>query len=291
MIIYIFTGLKLAVKSKLVCYTIQHDINGTQFDVNILTTNFILMKKIIYLTLIFTLFLFSCSPEPEASFYIEQDKVKIGQEVFFHNTSQNAETYEWDFGDGYISTDKHPVYKYKLTGKYDVTLSAFSKKGKVNKSMMTLDIIEPSLLVVEVLEYWDEYAVAGASVILYPSISDWDNQKNAIVEGFTDDDGIVVFADLDPIIHYVDVWEQNHDNYQLKEEDVGFITTQKIVPDKIQWFVAWVDYVEHPKGTARGEKSMVIKKLERKVEGKIYPDTYKGSKEYQDLLKKSVRRK
>jgi PKD repeat protein len=249
------------------------------------------MKKIFYLTLILPLILLSCSKDPEADFYIEIDKAKIGQEVFFKNTSQNAETFEWDFGDGYISTEKHPVYKYSLTGTYEVMLTAYNKKGVADKALMILDVVEPSLLVVEVIEYWDEYPVEDASVILYSSLSDWDNQKNMIIEGFTDGDGIVVFADLDPIVHYVDVWEENHDNYQLRDEDPGFITTQKIVPDKIQWFVAWVDYVERSKGESRGDRTMVVKKLERKVEGKTYPGTYKGPKDYEYLLNKSVRKK
>jgi hypothetical protein len=249
------------------------------------------MKKIFYLTLILPLILISCSKEPVADFYIEIDKAKVGSEVFFHNTSDNAETYEWDFGDGNISTDKNPMHVYQLTGKFDVTLTAYSKKGKESKSMMSLDVVEPSLLVLEVLEYYDEYSVPGASVRLYPTLNDWENETNMSIEGFTDNDGIVVFADLDPIIHYVDVWEKNHDNYQLKQEDVNFIMTQQIVPDKIQWFVAWVDFVPHTKGDARGDREMVIKRLERKVDGKTYPDSYKGPTDYDYLLNKSVRKK
>jgi hypothetical protein len=249
------------------------------------------MKKIFFLTLVLPLILLSCSKDPEADFYIEIDKATIGQEVFFNNTSQNAETFEWDFGDGYISTEKHPVYKYNLTGSYEVTLTAYNKKGVADKALLILDVVEPSLLVVEVIEYWEEYPVANASVILYPSLSDWDSQQNMIIEGYTDGDGIVVFADLDPIVHYVDVWEENHDNYQLRDEDPEFITTQAIIPDKIQWFVAWVDYVEHAKGTARGDRTMVVKKLERKVAGKTYPGTYKGPKDYDYLLNKSLRKK
>lgn len=249
------------------------------------------MKKIFYLVFTLPLILISCSKEPVADFFIEIDKAKVGSEVFFHNTSDNAETFEWDFGDGYISTDKHPVHVYQLTGKYDITLTAYSKKGKESKSVLTLDVVEPSLLVVEVLEYWDEYSVPDASVRLYPSLNDWEKETNMVMEGFTDQDGIVVFADLDPIVHFVDVWEKNHDNYQLKQEDVNFITTQQVVPDKIQWFVAWVDYVPHSKGTARGEREMVIKKLERKVDGKNYPGTYNGPRDYDYLLNKSVRKK
>jgi hypothetical protein len=126
---------------------------------------------------------------------------------------------------------------------------------------------------------------------LYPTLNDWENETNMAIEGFTDNDGIVVFADLDPIVHYVDVWEKNHDNYQLKQEDVNFIMTQQVVPDKIQWFVAWVDFVPHAKGDARGEREMVIKKLERKVDGKTYPGSYKGPTDYDYLLNKSVRKK
>ena len=37
--------------------------------------------------------------------------------------------------------------------------------------------------------------------------------------------GKTVFADLKNIVYYVDVWEENHDNYTLKDEDVGFIRT------------------------------------------------------------------
>jgi PKD repeat protein len=256
------------------------------------------MKKIIYLSLIFPLIFISCSKEPTADFYIEVDKAKVGSEVFFHNTSDNAETFEWDFGDGYISPDKNPVHTYSLTGKYTVVLSAFSKKGKEAKAQMELDVVEPSLLVVEVLEYWDEYSVPDASVRLYPSINDWDNETKMIIEGYTDADGIVVFADIDPPGDqnnekrcYVDVWEQDHDNYQLRAEDPGFVTTQIIVPEKIQWFVAWVDYVPHGKGEARGAREMVIKKLERKVAGKTYPGSYKGPTDYDYLLNKSVKKK
>ena len=245
------------------------------------------MRKLFLITLILPFILGSCSKKPEANFYVELDKAKVGSEVFFRNTSDNAETFEWDFGDGYISTDANPVHIYQLTGKYDVVLTAFSKKGKESKAMMQLDVVEPSLLVVEVLEYYDEYPVADASVILYPSLTDWENQTKKIIEGFTDKDGIVVFADLDPIVHYVDVWEEFHDNYTLKEEDAAFITTQQVVPDKIQWFVAWVDYVDHGKG-ARGERTAVIRKIERKAEGKIYPGTYKGPRDYNYLLQKSI---
>jgi len=243
------------------------------------------MKKLIYLTLFIPILLISCESDPEASFFLNDEVLEIGQGITFNNSSQNATSYEWDFGDGFISYEVNPVHYYDLTGTYDVTLTAISKKGMESKAVMSITLVEPSLLVIEVLEYWDGYPVADASVILYPSENDWDNQQNMIIEGFTAEDGIVVFPNLNPIVHYVDVWEQNHDNYQLRSEDVGFIKTPKIIPQKVQVFVAYVDYVPHSKGSGRGEKRMVIKKFERKAE---QPVSALDIKRWQELYNRRV---
>jgi hypothetical protein len=143
-------------------------------------------------------------------------------------------------------------------------------------------------LVIEVLEYDEGYSVGDASVILYPTLNDWDNETNAIVEGFTDEGGIVVFGGLTPRFHYVDVWEQCHDNYELGLEDVSFIEAE-VLRDKVQWFIAWVDYYPPGKGNMRGEKKMVIKKLEKREPGKTYQgSSYNREIDYETLLKKSV---
>lgn len=243
------------------------------------------MKKLIYLTLFLPIFFVSCESEPEASFFMDSNVFEVGSGINFNNSSQNANSYEWDFGDGYISYEVNPVHYYQVTGTYEVTLTAFSKKGMDSKAIMTISVVEPSLFVIEVLEYYDGYPVADASVILYPTESDWDNQQNMIIEGFTAEDGIVVFANLDPIVHFVDVWETNHDNYMLRAEDVGFIKTQKVIPQKVQVFVAYVDYVQHTKSNGRTERKMVIKKLERKAE---QPVSALDAKEWQELYNRRV---
>ncbi len=47
-----------------------------------------------------------------------------GLEATFTNTSLNAETYSWDFGDGNSSTDENPVHTYAAEGTYTVELTA-----------------------------------------------------------------------------------------------------------------------------------------------------------------------
>jgi hypothetical protein len=44
--------------------------------------------------------------------------------VSFINTSSNADSFEWDFGDGTTSTIKNPIKTYTQTGEYTVKLTA-----------------------------------------------------------------------------------------------------------------------------------------------------------------------
>jgi PKD repeat protein len=174
------------------------------------------MKRIIFLIIVILPFIISCESTPEAHFFTDTVDPDVGQAVLFNNNSHNANRFEWDFGDGYISYEINPIHIFTATGTYEVTLTAISKNGLEDQAVLTLDVMIPTLLEIEVLEWYDEYSVAGASVILYPTITDWDDQTNAISEGFTDADGFVVFSHLDPFVHYVDVWEQDHDNYDLR---------------------------------------------------------------------------
>lgn len=69
-----------------------------------------------------------CNPMPKADFtvnpFCETDS------AFFINTSQNAETWLWKFGDGKISTDKSPKHFYHSSGTHNnVTLVAKQSNG------------------------------------------------------------------------------------------------------------------------------------------------------------------
>jgi PKD repeat protein len=93
------------------------------------------MKKILCLLLIFaTLFIVSCQKQPKASFDVAGSNFKTGESVNFTNTSEDAASYEWDFGDGAKSTDKSPSHSYATQGSYLVTLTAFSKNEKKKSS-------------------------------------------------------------------------------------------------------------------------------------------------------------
>ncbi len=63
-----------------------------------------------------------------------------GTMVSFNNTSNNATSYSWDFGDGNSSTAANPTHTYATDGTYDVTLTATNPCGSVT-SMETVVIV------------------------------------------------------------------------------------------------------------------------------------------------------
>ena len=61
-------------------------------------------------------------PLPVASFTFTSNEL----EITFTNTSINASSYLWDFGDSNTETAENPVYTYASSGDYSVVLTAYS---------------------------------------------------------------------------------------------------------------------------------------------------------------------
>lgn len=58
-----------------------------------------------------------------------------GLSVVLTNTSTNADTYAWDFGDGQTSTEANPTHAYSSTGTYTVVLKATNACGTTEFTM------------------------------------------------------------------------------------------------------------------------------------------------------------
>jgi len=63
-------------------------------------------------------------PPPTADFSSDLNEICEGGEVTFTNLSTNADSYEWDFGDGTTSDDVNPTHSYSTAGVYNVSLKA-----------------------------------------------------------------------------------------------------------------------------------------------------------------------
>lgn len=71
-----------------------------------------------------------CQRHPVADFDMSTETAMVGETVSFSNKSLHADHFEWDFGDGRVSTAADPAHAYVASGAYDVELTAFSKNGQ-----------------------------------------------------------------------------------------------------------------------------------------------------------------
>lgn len=102
--------------------------------------NTFLIKSIAVVMVIFTVntVMISCTDDDDSSVIIENEAAfeyaiqEDGSTVSFTNTSVNASTYEWDFGDGITSTEKNPTHTYQTAGTYTVILYV-NTLGEISK--------------------------------------------------------------------------------------------------------------------------------------------------------------
>ena len=103
------------------------------------------MKKVLFLSLLCSLFLIACeknepsstnpsnyggngnSNPPTASFSV---KIEHPFKVILNNSSLDATSYLWDFGDGQTSTTLSPTHRYKGIGVYKIKLTAKNSDGE-----------------------------------------------------------------------------------------------------------------------------------------------------------------
>lgn len=86
------------------------------------------MKKVLFILLASSTLL-ACKKDPEAvaDFTYYEDGITPGK-VVFTNTSTNATTFVWNFGDQSNSSEKNPQHIYAQNGTYKVTLNVTGNK-------------------------------------------------------------------------------------------------------------------------------------------------------------------
>ncbi|MGZ5244588.1 MAG: PKD domain-containing protein [Bacteroidia bacterium] len=84
------------------------------------------MKKILLCFILSASLLASCTMEPTACFTVDKNSnVKENEEVLFSAAcSEDANTYNWNFGDGGTASGLEAKHKYNTEGTYEVTLTA-----------------------------------------------------------------------------------------------------------------------------------------------------------------------
>ncbi|MBI4647087.1 MAG: PKD domain-containing protein [Bacteroidia bacterium] len=96
-------------------------------------------------------------PSPQASFYVSDTTVAAGTTIYFTNTSQNAISFNWNFGD-YSGTSslESPSHSYNTSGIYNVQLTVLGSSGCSDTEIL-------ALTVTPVISYTVSKACPGAS--------------------------------------------------------------------------------------------------------------------------------
>jgi len=74
------------------------------------------------------------------SFRVSFDVAVEDYTVTFTNTSADAVSYSWDFGDGSTSTDENPTHTYAEEGTYEVVLTGTNASGDTKEATKTVSI-------------------------------------------------------------------------------------------------------------------------------------------------------
>ena len=103
----------------------------------------------IIIFLVFVISLASCSKRNVAFLVQSEGERKAPTEFQFDNTSENCESYVWDFGDGTMSTDTSPSHRYYLSGSYSVVLKGRSGT-KTKETTQVIEVEAPDVCLIRI---------------------------------------------------------------------------------------------------------------------------------------------
>lgn len=94
------------------------------------------------LLIVGTIALNSCQKEPMACFSPSKTTAAVNESISFNSScTMDGHHYEWDFGDGAMSTETNPSHAYANAGTYTVKCMAMSKNGKkMNETSQTITV-------------------------------------------------------------------------------------------------------------------------------------------------------
>jgi PKD repeat protein len=145
----------------------------------------------------------SCEKVPETDFsYTPMENPEAGDTIHFQNITTEATSYSWTFGDGGTSVAENPSHIYAEAGNFDVNLTASNDAGDQTKSL-TLTIHDPTILGFYISDSTGVILLEGAEVWLYDNQTAWNNIEEPMRFGLTDDQGKVLFNNLEPVVYYI----------------------------------------------------------------------------------------
>ena len=132
---------------------------------------------------------------PEAFFSSSVTEGYVPLTVQFTDLSENAEEWNWDFGDGAISTEQNPVHTYSGAGEYTATLEVSNVNG-TNSTFSTIVALQSVLPIAN----FSSNVTSGAAPL---TVQFTDLSQNAVSRVWDfESDGKVDSSDPNPVYVY-----------------------------------------------------------------------------------------
>lgn len=187
---------------------------------------FIRPTGIVLIIAIPLLTLFSCEKVPETSFtYSPMDNPEVGEYIAFENTTPEAISYEWDFGDGTASSQENPEHKFAEVGNFEVTLTATNDAGDLPK-VETLTINQATILSFFILDSTstEPNPLSQAEVLVYDNQADWEAFAEPLVSSTSNALGEAVFMNMESIVYYILAFKEEAEGYWISGGSTSPIT-------------------------------------------------------------------
>lgn len=97
------------------------------------------MHKFFFAYIVLLITIIGCSPKLNVSAKADVSTVKLPEKIKFSSDHIDAESVEWNFGDGNISTERNPSHRFIKSGDHVVHLKV-KKNNKIKESKMTVHI-------------------------------------------------------------------------------------------------------------------------------------------------------
>lgn len=98
----------------------------------------------------FAILLLASCARPVADFTWSPESASAPAEIRFENRSRSADSWLWEFGDGASDTDSAPVHRFRESGNFPVSLTAYRGK-RSHRLEKTIQITAPEPCLVEIL--------------------------------------------------------------------------------------------------------------------------------------------
>ncbi len=215
-------------------------------------------------------------PPPKSCFTTQYTEYYTNETISFINCSEDSESYEWSFGDGTVSYERHPSHRYSQKGVYTVRLIAIGMNTEIEYTAQ-ITILGSTDLDIKVMFYGTDTPFANCEVTLYGNQTDWENFTNPIISGNTDADGIVIFIGLDPVVYFIDAYKKVNETEYYGNDNLGN-TTDPLVEFEVNAYNIYVELLTKPKDK-RNRNSYIIKKMvkvkrENRTQRKIHEENF-----------------